>query len=144
MIPLSAAPDDLGAVVDLLRLCGLPHEDLAPGDLREFLVIPADGELAACAGLQVRGASALLRSLAVRPPLRLQGVGRQLCGMLEGRARENGIHSLYLLTADAEKYFARRGYEPCAREDVPAAIRATAEFRSRGVELALCMRKKLA
>lgn len=143
MTPLSASPDDLTSVVELLQHCGLPYEDLGPGDMREFLVIPAEGNLAACAGLQIFGASALLRSLAVRPPLRLQGVGRQLCGMLEGRARENGIHSLYLLTTEAEKYFAKRGYECCERESVPAAVRASAEFRSLCPTTAVCMRKKI-
>jgi len=141
--PLSASPDDLAAVTGLLQACGLPYQDLTPGDMREFLVIPAEGELAACAGLQLFGASALLRSLAVRPPLRLHGVGRQLCGMLEGRARENGIHSLYLLTTDAEKYFSRRGYVRCERDAVPAAVRASAEFRSLCPSSAVCMLKKL-
>lgn len=143
-MPLSASTDDLSAVVELLQACNLPYQDLTPGHMREFLVIPADGELAACAGLQIFGAAALLRSLAVRPPLRLQGVGAQLCGMLEDRARENGVHALYLLTLDAEKYFARRGYRSCERESVPAAVRASAEFRSLCPASAACMLKKLA
>lgn len=142
MTPLSASTDDLDAVVELLKSCGLPHQDLSPGHMREFLVIPAEGELAACAGLEMFGSSALLRSLAVRQPLRLQGVGRQLCGMLEGRARENGVHSLYLLTTDAEKFFARRGYERCAREEVPEAVRESAEFKTLCPVSSACMRKK--
>ena len=144
MTPLPATPDDLAAVTDLLQKCGLPHQDLVPGDMREFLVIPAEGELAACAGLQVFGAVGLLRSLAVRPPLRLQGVGGLLCGMIEQRARESGVHTLHLLTTSAEKYFARRGYVRCAREQLPAAIRATAEFSSLCPASAACMCRKLA
>jgi amino-acid N-acetyltransferase len=141
--PLPASPDDLAAVTELLRRCGLPFEDLTPGDMREFLLVPADGELAACAGLQIFGAAGLLRSLAVTQPLRLQGIGGQLCELLEQRAGENGINSLYLLTLDAERFFERRGYRRCAREDVPAAIQASAEFRQLCPASAICMRKKL-
>lgn len=143
MTPLPATPDDLAAVVELLRRCELPFEDLRPGDMREFLVIPAEGELAACAGLQIVGAAALLRSLAVCPPLRLKGVARELCDQLEQRARENGVNSLFLLTATADKFFGRRGYEAVEREAVPAAIRATAEFRTLCPASAVCMRKPL-
>jgi amino-acid N-acetyltransferase len=143
MIPLPASPDDLTAVTELLRRCGLPHEDLTPGDMREFLVVPADGELAACAGLQLFGSSGLLRSLAVTEPLRLQGIGGQLCDQLEARARENGVHSLFLLTLDAETFFARRGYARCGRDEVPPAIQASAEFRQLCPASAICMRKKI-
>lgn len=143
MTPLPATPDDLAAVTALLQSCGLPHEDLTPGHMRRFLVIPAEGELAACAGLEIFGSAALLRSLAVREPLRLQGVGRQLCSELEQQARENGVHSLYLLTTTAEKFFARRGYQACTRDEVPAEVQASAEFRELCPSSSACMRKKL-
>lgn len=143
MIPLPASVDDLAAVVELLQKCGLPHDDLTPGHMRDFLVIPADGELAACAGLEVFGSDALLRSLAVLSPLRLQGVGKALCGELEQRARENGVNTLYLLTTDAEAYFGKRGYRRCTREEVPAAVKTSAEFTALCPSSCPCMYKKL-
>lgn len=143
MIPLPASVDDLTAVAGLLKKCGLPHADLTPGHMREFLVIPAEGELAACAGLEIFGSDALLRSLAVHAPLRLQGVGRLLCGQLEQRARENGVNTLYLLTTDAEAFFAKRGYQSCTRDEVPVAVKASAEFTALCPTSCPCMRKKL-
>jgi amino-acid N-acetyltransferase len=35
---------------------------------------------------------------------------------------------MYLLTTNAETFFARRGYAPAARESAPVEIRNTREF----------------
>lgn len=111
--------------------------------MRAFYVIPADGQLAACAGLEVFGRHALLRSMAVQSPLRLKGVGRELCEAVEQRAREEGVQSLYLLTTTAESFFSKRGFERCLRDEVPEAVRNCAEFQSLCPQSAAVMLKRL-
>ena len=48
-----------------------------------------------------------------------------------------------LLTTTAASFFAKRGYRPLARDEAPAAVRATAEFRSICPASATCMGKSL-
>jgi mannose-6-phosphate isomerase-like protein (cupin superfamily) len=59
--------------------------------------------------------------------------------LAESHARNLGVRRLYLLTTTAEAYFAKRGFERCAREAAPAAIRQTREFRSLCPDTAACM-----
>jgi N-acetylglutamate synthase-like GNAT family acetyltransferase len=44
-------------------------------------------------------------------------------------AEARGIRALYLLTTTAERYFPSFGFRPITRDEVPADIRATAEFQ---------------
>jgi amino-acid N-acetyltransferase len=44
-------------------------------------------------------------------------------------AESRGIHALYLLTTSADRYFPSFGFRTIARDDVPADVRETAEFR---------------
>ena len=127
---------DAGAAERLLAACGLPVEDVAEllRDHAADFVVADDpgtpGELAAIAGLEVRGPHALLRSVAVRPAWRKLGVGDDLVRHLVGEAESRGLRALYLLTMTAERYFPRFGFERIARDSVPEEIAATREFRS--------------
>ena len=73
--------------------------------------------------------NALLRSVAVRPEWRSHGVGRALVTRVISDAESRGIHALYLLTTSADRYFPSFGFRTIARDDVPADVRETAEFR---------------
>ena len=79
-------------------------------------------------GLELYGASGLLRSLVVSPRHRSQGAGSALVTHAERVAVERGVSALYLLTTTAEAFFRRRGYVAAARELAPDAIRRTSEF----------------
>jgi N-acetylglutamate synthase-like GNAT family acetyltransferase len=61
-----AQPEDIGAVQDLLEQSGLPTAGVEEW-LSHFLVADSEGEVVGVAGLELYGASALLRSVAVRP-----------------------------------------------------------------------------
>jgi amino-acid N-acetyltransferase len=63
----------------------------------------------ALVGLELFGSVALLRSLVVSE-------------------RARGVHTIYLLTTTAEKFFQRRGFARTDRASAPPAIRATREF----------------
>jgi N-acetylglutamate synthase-like GNAT family acetyltransferase len=99
--------------------------------------------LAGAGGLEVRGDAGLLRSLVVAEGLRGTGLGRALVEAVEAVARRRGLQELVLLTETAHEFFARLGYAAILRDEAPAAIRGSAEFRSLCPQSARCMRKKL-
>jgi amino-acid N-acetyltransferase len=123
----SAAPADLPAVEQLLAASGLPFDGV-PEAFDTFVVAEAGSEVVGVAGLEVRCDNALLRSVAVRPEWRSHGVGRALVTRAIADAEARGLRALYLLTTTAERYFPSFGFHTISRDDVPADIRATAEF----------------
>jgi amino-acid N-acetyltransferase len=124
----SATPDDLTAVERLLIASSLPLDGI-PAALDGFVVAEAGGELVGVAGLEVCCDNALLRSVAVSPTWRSHGVGRALVTRVISDAEARGINALYLLTTTAERYFPSFGFRQITRDDVPADIRETAEFK---------------
>lgn len=122
-----AAPADLPAVLALLAESGLPHDGLA----EQFgaALVARDGErVVGSAALELYGQAGLLRSVAVAPELRGQGLGRALTLAALELARERGVHQLYLLTTTAEGYFPAFGFAPVSRAEVDSGVRASAEF----------------
>ena len=80
-------------------------------------------------GLEIHGSDALLRSLVtLLPPLRQLGMGAAMVAVLETEARALKCRAIYLLTASDANFFGRLGYAPCARNEVPEAIRASRQF----------------
>ena len=123
-----AAPPDLAAVERLLTASGLPLDGVSQA-LGSFVVAEAGSELVGVAGLEVCCDNALLRSVAVRPEWRSHGVGRALVTRVIEDAEARGLRALYLLTTSAERYFPSFGFHTISRDEVPADIRETAEFR---------------
>lgn len=124
----SAEPADLTAVEKLLTASGLPIDGVSEA-LATFVVAEAGSEVVGVAGLEVCCDNALLRSVAVRPEWRSHGVGRALVTRVIADAESRGLRALYLLTTTAERYFPSFGFHTIARDEVPADIRETAEFR---------------
>jgi len=125
----AAAPGDLDAVYQLLTASGLPTEGVAEA-LDSFVVAEAGGRLVGVAGLEVCCENALLRSVAVDPEWRSRGLGRAVVARVISDAEARGIRALYLLTTTAERYFPSFGFERVTRDEVPADVRETEEFRS--------------
>jgi amino-acid N-acetyltransferase len=122
-----ATPADLPEVLALLTASGLPHEGLA--EHIETTVVARDGPaIVGSAALEPYGEAALLRSVAVAPALRGQGLGRALTGAALRLAREQGVRRLYLLTTTAESYFPSFGFAPITRAEVDPAVQVSAEF----------------
>ncbi len=116
------------AIVSLLSDCGLPVADIHAGSPLSFFGVRRDGLLQATIGLELYPPVALLRSLAVRPAARKQGLGGQLLAFAESVARGRGVDTLYLLTTNAGDYFLQRGYTPAVRASAPDAIQKTSQF----------------
>jgi len=139
-----ATPLDWPLVRDLLQRADLPVEDLVADRMCDFVVcIDADGILAGAVGIERYGEVALLRSLVVGESARGKGLGGRLVETLETSARERGTRELWLLTNDANDYFAARGFEIRDRADAPDAIRGSAEFSSICPASAVLMSKAL-
>ncbi|MGB7920204.1 MAG: arsenic resistance N-acetyltransferase ArsN2 [Desulfobacterales bacterium] len=120
-------PSEAG-VKRLLKASQLDSSDLTPEHVRHFFGLGPEGELEGVVGLELFGAVALLRSLAVVSSRRRTGLGSKLVAHVEDYARNKGIKSLYLLTHTAESFFKHRGYQRTGRDDAPTAIRETKEF----------------
>jgi amino-acid N-acetyltransferase len=138
-----ATGDDLAAVERLLTASGLPIDGVAEA-LSTFVVAEADGALVGVAGLEVCCDNALLRSVAVETAWRSHGVGRALVTRVIADAESRGLRALYLLTTTAERYFPSFGFREIARDEAPADVRATGEFRGVCCASATVMARPLA
>ena len=125
-----AVEADFERAREWLAGAGLPTADLTPAHLRNFLIATAAAGPVGMIGLEQFGAIGLLRSLVVDPHKRSAGLGRKLVDALEAKAARDGIRELWLLTIDADAYFAARGYVLQKRSDAPDVIRQTPEFSS--------------
>lgn len=123
-----AAPADWPAIERLLQANQLPL-DGARAHLSTFLLATHQGEVIGCAGAEVYGDIALLRSVAVAPGLHRQGIGQALVGQMVEQARRRQLRALYLRTTTAAAYFARLGFEPMPLAQAPAALKASAELQ---------------
>ncbi len=126
----------------LLLDAGLPVEDLTVDHLA-FVAIDGE-EITGAIGVERYGRVGLLRSLVVAGHARQARLGQALVSSLETDLRQEGIQELWLLTIDADGYFARLGYETCDRSDAPEAIRMTREFSGLCPGDAVLMKKSLA
>ncbi len=136
-----AIAEDLSRVSSVLNAAGLPPlgSDLP---LANILVALEDSAVVGVVALEVRGLVGLVRSAAVGP--KHQGVGRSLLRSLLARALELSLRELYLLTEDAEGFFAKAGFSSIPRDAVPPEIRSTREFRERCSDTVTVMRLQLA
>jgi len=139
-----AHASDLAAIRRLLERAYLPTEDLTSAPGPRFWVLEAGAELVGVIGLDRAGPGGLLRSLAVAPAYRGQGIGRALIAQLEHEAQALGIAQLVLLTETAQAFFDRLGYTVIDRRKVPEELKQSAEFRSLCPASAVCMTKSVA
>lgn len=138
----TARSEDLTEVLGLLGRAQLPTAGVEES-LPHFIVAEREGELIGVAGLEVYGASALLRSVAVEDSWRGSGVGRTLIDRALDQARLAGIEDVFLLTTSAERYFPRFGFSCVSRSEVGDEVRASVEFQEACPASAVVMRKHI-
>ncbi len=137
-----ATGGDLPAIQALVTHCGLRTDGLEC--LTDHcLVAISDSQLAGTIALEPCGRLGLLRSLAVAPDWRNQSIGRTLCRKMIHHAHLAGVEELYLLTMDAERYFAALGFQRIERDKAPAPIQATTQFRTSCPKSAICMAREI-
>ena len=133
---------DVAGVEQLLQQLGLPIEGLADY-VGSLLVARENGRIVGSAAIEPYDDGVLLRSVAVDPSIQGSGLGKRLTDAALGLARERGARSAYLLTTTAEGYFARHGFVPIDRKDVPRSVQQSIEFRSACPASATVMRRLL-
>ena len=133
---------DTPAIVGLLERCELPIVGVAE-NLHAFAVARHEGVVVGASGVETYGSSGLLRSVAVERSSRGHGVGASLLAHVVARAEREGLSALYLLTTTARAYFERHGFTLCPREEAPAGIRESWEFRTGCPDSAVFMRRVL-
>ncbi|MGY1820525.1 GNAT family N-acetyltransferase [Geodermatophilus sp. SYSU D00079] len=125
-----ATPADLAAITDLIAAAGLPLAGLEDAVL--VLTAEVTGELAGAIALERHGAGPdtafLLRSAAVAPAWRGRGLGATLTAAALSHVDATGA-PVALLTETADGYFPRFGFTPVDRDQLPAALGASAELR---------------
>jgi amino-acid N-acetyltransferase len=95
-------------------------------DVQEFWVAERDGRVLGCGALHVMWEDlAEVRTVAVDPASRGQGIGSLLLARLLDNARDLGVRRLFCLTFETE-FFARHGF--AAVEAVPVDLSVQAEL----------------
>lgn len=123
-----AEPSDWAAIEQLLMANKLPLAG-ARDHLEAFVVAQDGSELVGCAGAELRGELALLRSVAVAPSRQGEGIGRQLVVAMLAQAKARGLKTLALLTTTARDWFQGFGFRLTDSSQAPAALKASAEFQ---------------
>jgi amino-acid N-acetyltransferase len=137
-----ATVDDGPAILRLLSTNELPREGLL--DHIDTALVARDGSaIVGCAALEIYPDGALLRSVAVDLAARGRGVGSQLTASALDLASSLSMPAVYLLTTTAEGFFPKFGFERITREDVPASVRNSVEFRSACPSTAIVMKRAL-
>ena len=135
---------DKKRVLGLLDEAQLPTKDLTDDKMKNFMIAKGkDGSIIGVVGFEIYQESGLLRSLAVQPAYRGAGLGSLLTRKIESFARHKGVKTLYLLTMTAAEFFSKIGYQVTQRENLPAPIRKTEEFKNLCPVSAKCLFKVL-
>src|SRR5437660_12369399 len=102
----AAGAGDLPAVLDLLQRSKLPRAEVER--VVETLLVAREGDrVVGCAAVELYGAGALLRSVAVEPSTRGLGLGQQLTRAALDLARTRGARTVSLLPETAVDFFPR-------------------------------------
>jgi N-acetylglutamate synthase-like GNAT family acetyltransferase len=135
--PATAA--DLEPIKELLLAAGLPTAGVDE-HWKTFIVAREGETLVACGGAEAYQFAALIRSVAVRPEHRSQGLGRRIVRQLLDRLASRGLREFYILTTTAEAYFRKRGFKTIDRDEVHPQLLSSREFQDACPESAVCMR----
>jgi N-acetylglutamate synthase-like GNAT family acetyltransferase/2-polyprenyl-3-methyl-5-hydroxy-6-metoxy-1,4-benzoquinol methylase len=138
----SATAEDLPAVEQLLHQSNLPIAGLHE-IMNSTLVARQNGNLVGVIGLERYGDAGLMRSFAVAKGWRGRGVGKNLGNALLQRAAADGLKKVYLLTNTIRELAAGHGFREIPREQVPAAVRESVEFRLNCCDTAVAMERRL-
>lgn len=137
-----ASDADRPSILRLLRDSGLPIDGLVEHVKVAF--VARDGTaIVGCSALETYADGALLRSVVVAPAARGRGLGQRLTAAAVTFAQSAGMPAVYLLTTSAESFFPRFGFVPTTREQVPASVTQSIEFRSACPASAIVMWKAL-
>ncbi len=137
-----ARGEDGPAILQLLSVARLPVDGLLD-HLDTAVVARVGGRVVGCAALEVYPDGALLRSVVVDANAKGLGIGTQVTTAALNLGNALGTPAVYLLTTTAEEFFPRFAFERIGREQVPAGVQRSVEFRSACPSTAIVMRRAM-
>lgn len=124
-----AAPADFPTVLALLDGCGLHTQSVTPQG-STYWIAELNGVPGGCIGLEHGEGVSLIRSTAVLPEARSQGLGRALVTSALTHASLRGDRAVYLFSQEAGDYWGRFGFVPVGVDEISAALPDTPQVRS--------------
>ncbi|MEW6422650.1 MAG: GNAT family N-acetyltransferase [Deinococcota bacterium] len=124
-----AAPADFPLILDLLTRCGLHTSSVTP-EGSTYWIAELDGVPGGCIGLEHGEGASLIRSTAVLPDARGQGLGHALVQSALTQATLRGDRTVYLFSQEAGDYWRRFGFVPVGAEEIRAALPHAPQVRS--------------
>jgi amino-acid N-acetyltransferase len=138
----AATTADVPDILTLLRASALPTAGIERY-VETALVVRDSERLLGCAAVEVYGQAGLLRSVAVDPERRGEGLGERLTKAALELARKRGVRNIYLLTTTASHFFPRFGFTAIPRAELDPALEQSEELRGACPASALAMRASL-
>ena len=139
----AATKSDVQRIKLFLKENELPVEGVDQWVEYFLIVTDQEGKWVGVAGFELYGESCLLRSVAVDQSFRRRGFGEGLVNAVLANANRKGASKSYLLTADAEMYFRKMGFEIIRREDIDEAVLASAELKINACEHCTLMLRRI-
>ena len=127
--PRRARAEDIPRIEALITGEHLPAYGLDEF-LGTFFVLADEEHIVGCAGLEVYGEAALLRSVVVAPERRRRDEGRRLVEAALAEARRRGVARVYLFTMNAGAFFGRLGFREVRPEEFEEAVRASRQYEA--------------
>ncbi|UQN07279.1 GNAT family N-acetyltransferase [Deinococcus sp. QL22] len=124
-----ALPADFSVILDLLTRCGLHTSSLTP-EGSTYWIADLNGVPGGCIGLEHGQGVCLIRSTAVLPESRSQGLGRALVRSALTQASLRGDHTVYLFSQEAGDYWRRFGFVPTGGDELSAALPDAPQVKS--------------
>ena len=124
-----ATIDDVGGLLELISpleeqgILVRRSREVLEREIEQFSVVEREGMIIACAALYpiAESQAGELACLAVNPEYRHGGRGDELLERIEGRAKQMGLNTLFVLTTRTAHWFRERGFAPSGVERLPAA-----------------------
>lgn len=113
---------DAEAICAILTASGLSTHAVLAAGTHYWLAQRADGEITAAIGIEIGARAVLLRSAAVRPDVRGQGIGTALLRRALNEAAATGYRHSYLFSTDAGTYWSRQGFREVPVPELVAAL----------------------
>ena len=142
MVIQLAEQQDLPAVRRLLETQHLLLDGI-DDHVSTMVVAKRGDDVVGAAAVELYADGALLRSVVVDPVVQGQGLGHRLSDAAVDIAKDRGTRTVFLLTTTAATFFPKLGFEPIARDTVPASVQASIEFQSTCCASAVVMRKRI-
>lgn len=118
----TAQSADYERIVALLTEVNLLTNDILAPHSQYWVAEADDGQLAACAGLELGGEAVLFRSLAVYPEFRQKGLAVRLIDHALSFAQSNGYKRVYCFSTRAGEYFRQIGFHPVTVDELAQTL----------------------